>query len=161
MLRITPAALTALLALALPSLAAAQTATDRHRDVAHDERVVTRDTTRLDQEVAVRDSARTALAQDHYQTQAVAARIDSLQHLLDRERAAKPRDAAAISRDEAGLSAARKTRDQDLRRDQRAASHLAMVEQKVEKESKAAIDVHHDIRQDRSGATAHPDSSRR
>lgn len=169
MLRIHAAAL-ALLALAVPSLAvqtataqtpSTQTPSARHRDVAHDERVITRDTTKLHQEVAVRDSIRAALAQDHYQTQAIAARIDSLQHQLDRERAAKPRDAAAISRDEAALNAARKTRDQDLHRDQQAASRLAAVEQKVKKDSQGAIDAHHDIRQDRSSLSARPDSGRR
>ena len=162
MLRIHTAGL-ALLALLAPSFATAQTttpsATARHRDVAHDERTITRDTTRIQQEIALRDSARATLAQDHHQTQLIAARIDSLQHQLDRERAAKPRDEAAIRRDEAALTAARKTRDQDLRRDKRAASHLAMVEQKVKKESDAAIDAHHDIKQDRSSVRAHPDSA--
>ncbi|HEX3275628.1 MAG TPA: hypothetical protein VHR43_12280, partial [Gemmatimonadales bacterium] len=66
MLRIHAAAL-ALLALAVPSVAvqtataqtpSAQTPSARHRDVAHDERVITRDTTKLHQEVAVRDSIR-------------------------------------------------------------------------------------------------------
>jgi hypothetical protein len=148
------AALTALLALAVPALAAGQTTadphTDRHADVAHDERVITRDTTRLNQEIAVRDSARSALAADHHQTQAMAAQIDSLQHRLDRERAAKPRDEAAIRRDEAALDQARKTRDRDLSRDQHAAARLASVERKVKQESDAAIDAHQDIKHERS-----------
>jgi hypothetical protein len=161
MLRIHPAALTALLALALPALAAGQAAPDRHAGVAHDERIITRDTTKLHREIADRDSARSALAEDRHQTQAIEAQIDSLQHRLDRERAAKPRDAAAISRDEAALGQAKKTRDRYLSRDKHAAARLASVEQKVKQESDAAIDAHQDIKHERSMSTARRDSTRR
>jgi hypothetical protein len=169
MFRIHTAALTAVLALAVTSLGAAQTASDTSRtpkqDIRHDEHVIAVDSTKLHAEMAVRDSARSTLAQDQAQTRALGARVDSLKAQLDRERKATPRDSTAIARDEKALAAARKDRDRDLDRDKHEASRLASIEKKIDKETDSRAGANHDIKQERakehSSMKARPDSAHR
>ncbi|MFL5496437.1 MAG: hypothetical protein ACJ8DC_18780 [Gemmatimonadales bacterium] len=165
MFRRYSAAITALLVLAVTSLASAQqAASDSGRVVpgrirARDERAVTADTIKLNRETAVRDSARAALGRDHAQTQAEEARIDTLQAALKKDRQATPRDTTAINRDLATLTRMRKKLDSDLDRDHREKTRLEGLEKKVQKESDAAIEAHHDIRQDRPVRPAHRDTT--
>ena len=167
MFRRYPAALTALLVMSVTSLAAAQQAAsdssrrdpDRARD--RDERAITADTIKLHREIAVRDSARATLTQDQEQTRAVEARIDSLQADLKKDRQATPRDTAAINRDLTALKHMRQTLDRDLDRDRREKTRVAVIEKKVRTESGAAIEEHHDVREDRPRSPAHRDTTAR
>jgi hypothetical protein len=166
MFRRYSAALTALLALAVTSLASAQqAASDSTRGTpgrirARDERAITADTTKRDREIAVRDSVRAILAQDQARTRAEEARIDSLQAALKKERQATPRDTAAINRDLATLSGMRKKLDTDLDRSRKEKMRLESIEKKVQKETDAAIEAHHDVRQDRPVTPAHRDTTK-
>ena len=148
------ATLAAVLTAALTSLAAAQQAApdSSHltRAIARDQRVIGTDTLKLNRDIAMRDSARTALALEHHRTQAETARIDSLKTKLDRDRKATPRDTALINRETATLTNDRKQLDSDLDRDRKAAAREDKIEQRVKKESNAAIDAHHDLGQDRA-----------
>ena len=148
-----PAALAALLALAVTSLATAQQAAPdsaRHaRAVARDQRAITTDTTKLHREIAVRDSARAALDRDHQRTHAEGAQIDSLKAKLAADRKATPRDSALVSRDLATLTRDRQQLDRDLDRGRQEAARVKAIEQRVDKESDAAIDAHHKLGQDR------------
>jgi chromosome segregation ATPase len=165
MFRRYSAAITAFLVMAVTSLASAQqAASDSTKGApggvrARDERAVTADTVRLHREIAVRDSARATLARDQAQTQAEEARIDTLQAALKKDRQATPRDTAAINRDLATLTRMRKKLDSDLDRDHREKARLQGIETKVKKESDAAIEAHHDIRQDRPVRPAHHDTT--
>jgi hypothetical protein len=160
MFRIHTAVLTAMLALAVTSLGAAQTATDStRRDLKQDNRAFARDTVKLNQDIAMRDSVRATLAQERNRMQVGDARIDSLQSQLDRARKATPRDSAAIKRDETALANARKAQDREIDRYKQEMSRLKLVEAKVRKESDTTIDVHRDIKQDRASVRAHGNSS--
>jgi hypothetical protein len=154
------ATLAAVLTAALTSLAAAQQAApdSSHltRAIARDQRVIGTDTLKLNRDIAMRDSARTALALEHHRTQAETARIDSLKTKLDRDRKATPRDTALINRETATLTNDRKQLDSDLDRDRKAAAREDKIEQRVKKESNAAIDAHHDLGQDRAKSASKP-----
>lgn len=156
------ATLAAVLTAALTSLAAAQQAApdSSHltRAIARDQRVIGTDTLKLNRDIAMRDSARTALALEHHRTQAETARIDSLKTKLDRDRKATPRDTALINRELATLTHDRKQLDQDLDRDRKQAAREDKIEQRVKQESSAAIDAHHDLGRDRAKASV-PKSS--
>ena len=152
------AMLTALMTAAVTSLAAAQQSapdsTHQQRAIAHDEHAITNDRTRLHQDIALRDSARAALDRDPQRTQAEGMQIDSLKAKLDRDRKASPRDTALVNRELATLTRDRKQLDQDLDRGKQAAAHESKIEQRVKKESDAAIDAHHDLGQDHSKSSA-------
>jgi hypothetical protein len=156
------ATLAAVLTAALTSLAAAQQAApdSSHltRAIARDQRVIGSDTLTLNRDIAMRDSARTALALEHHRTQAETARIDSLKTRLDHDRKATPRDTALIDRELATLTHDRRQLDQDLDRDRKEAAREDKIEQRVKQESAAAIDAHHDLGRDRSKASV-PKSS--
>jgi hypothetical protein len=152
------ATLAAVLTAALTSLAAAQQAApdSSHltRAIGRDQRVIGTDTLKLNRDIAMRDSARTALALEHHRTQAETARIDSLKTKLDRDRKATPRDTALVNREMATLTHDRKQLDQDLDRDRKQAAREDKIEQRVKKESDAAIDAHHDLGRDRAKSSA-------
>ena len=91
MYRTYSAALTAVIALTVTSLGAAQQATNdtvHHtkpsatRDQRQDRRMVATDSTRLRHDIAVRDSLRSALEADHDRTHAATLRADSLRTAL-------------------------------------------------------------------------------
>ncbi len=149
MFRIQTAVLTAMLALAVTSLAAAQNATDStRRDLKQDNRALARDTVKLHQDIAMRDSVSDTLAQDHKQLKAGEAHIDSLQAQLAKDR--KAHDTAAVKQDEKALKDARKAQEQELDRIKREDARFKAVEAKVRKERDAVSDTRSDLKQDRS-----------
>jgi len=134
MFRTPTAMLTALLALAVTSLGAAQSATDStRRDITQDTRAVARDTVKLDKDIAMRDSVSATLTHDRNQLKASEARSDSLQKQLEQARKATPRDSAAIARDEKALANSRKAQERDLDRQQHELALLKEANATVEK----------------------------
>lgn len=160
---------TALLMLGAASLAHAQQATSdtAGRDSTHaarvrarEQRAITADTIRLHREVAIRDSARSMLDRDQAQTRATGKRIDSLKAVLDRERKATPRDTVAVNRNLAALTGLRQTLDRDLDRDRREKARVDSLDNRVRKQSEAAIDAHQDIKESRTEPQAHAAASK-
>jgi hypothetical protein len=125
------------------------------RDVHQDARTIATDSARLQREIALRDSTRKMLAQDRTLTRADEARLDSLQAALAKAR--KTNDAAAVNRDLAAVTQAKRTLEGDKDRDQHERAQLASIDQKVSRESNATADARHDLRADRS-ALEHPSS---
>ena len=152
------ATLAVLLTLGAATLAHAQQSagdsTHSQRARARDERAVTTDTIRLHRDIAIRDSARAALDQDRRQQQADEHQLDSLQAVLTRDRKAKPRDTAAVKRDLAVVTGQRQKLDGDRDRAHREQVRWDADDKRVRKESEAAIEAHHDIREDRPKAHA-------
>jgi len=149
MFPIRTAVVTALLALAVTSLGAAQNATDStRRDLKQDNRALARDTVKLHQDIAMRDSVSNALAQDRKQLKAGEARIDSLKAQLAKDR--KAHDTAAIKQDEKALNDAREAQERELDRMKREDARLKAVEAKVRKERDAVGDTRSDLKQERS-----------
>jgi hypothetical protein len=122
------------------------------RDERQDAHVIVTDSARLHHDIAIRDSARTMLAQDQAGTRADEAKLDSLQAALIRARKNAPADTAAIK---ASIAQAKKTLESDKDRDQHQRSALASADHKVSKEADATADARHDLRTDRS-SLEHP-----
>ena len=166
--RTTPL-LTLLAVLSVTSLAHAQSTTDTtmhmpmdsaHRELRRDARIVTRDTVKLNQYVATRDSARAALQLAQAKNDSDQTRLDSLKTDMDRARKATPRDTVAITRDEAAAKALQKTLDQDRNIAGRARKRVDLAQKAVKRESDAAIKEHQDIRSDHSKLQTSKDSSK-
>jgi hypothetical protein len=122
------------------------------RDERQDAHVIATDSTRLHHDIAIRDSARTMLAQDQARTRTDEAKLDSLQAALIRARKNAPADTAAIK---TSIAQAKKTLESDKDRDQHQRSALASADRKVSKEADATADARHDLRTDRS-SLEHP-----
>ena len=157
MFRIHSAAITAMLALTITTLAGAQQ--KAQSDKRQDQRTIAADSARLHRDIAMRDSIRAVVAEDHARTQAGQARLDSLKAALATARKTTPRDAAAIQRDELALAQTKKALDRDLDRAQHERSLLASIEKKVTRESDATIDARRDLRSDRADTARHAQSS--
>ena len=127
------------------------------RDARQDARALSADSTTLRRDIAMRDSARSALEADHDRIHADQGRLDSLKTALAHARKADPRDTAAIARDEAALNQAKQALDRDLDRGKQEQSLLASMNRKVTKETDVTADARHDLRSDRS-ALEHPSS---
>ena len=91
---------------------------------------------RLDGDIAARDSTRAVLAEDEARTQVDQARLDSLETSLSNAREA-PRDVDAIRRTAEDVKAGRKSVAHDVRRTQRERELLTGLEKKVEAEEAA------------------------
>jgi hypothetical protein len=137
----------------------AQQSNSVRRDERQDQHTIAVDSTRLHQELAVRDSVRSALEADHDSTHATSRRLDSLRTALAAARKATPRDSAAIKRDLAALNQAKQALDRDLDRGKQEAAQLAAMNRKVEQESDATIDARRDLHSDRSAAAHAPPKS--
>lgn len=132
-----------------PVVHAQQTTSDSlQRDRSRDERAITRDTLKLHSDIAVRDSARAVLQQDQARTAADQKQVDSLQADLARARKASPRDTAAITRDEALVKRRQQTLDKALDQARHQKKQVDLAEKKVQHESQASIEAHHDVRED-------------
>ena len=155
------ATLTAFLLLAPVTVVHAQQSTDTlHRDRAHDERVITRDTLKVNHAVAVRDSARAALQQDQAKGDADKKQLDSVQADLARARKASPRDTAAINRDEASVKRLQEALDRDRDRARHEKNQAQLAQKAVERRSSGAIAAHKDIREDHPTSPKSTDSSK-
>ena len=154
-------AMAALLVMGVTSVAHAQQATrdSLQRDRSRDDRAITRDTLKLQHDIAVRDSERAVLQHDQSSTSQDTQRIDSLKAELARLRKATPRDTAAISRDEALLKRRQQTLDTDLDRARREKKQADVAEKTVQHESQAAIKAHHDVREDHARSEKTKDST--
>ena len=158
---------TAFLILSATSLAQAQQSTsdttrpdsDRARD--RDQRALTTDTMKLHHDVALRDSARAILHQDQVQTRGVETQIDSLQAVLQHDRQATPRDDAAIARDKAAVKRLRGKLDSDLDRARRERARVDLARKAVDHERDAAIEAHHDIREDKPKPQEHSGAAKK
>lgn len=134
MARSHAAALTALLALGVTSLAGAQTVGDRTltSESSQSQAAVAADSS------ALADSVRALVAQDDSQPQADQARLDSLQLVLGKDQRSTSRAVAASP----ALAAARTTRQQqanlDLKRNKLAQAQLAASERSTERNIKQA-----------------------
>jgi hypothetical protein len=157
------ATLTAALILGMAAVAHAQQSTDTTKQITdslqharhHGEKMITRDTVKLNRDIAVRDSVRKVLDQDQAAATAEGKKIDSLKLALDKERKATPRDNAAITRTEAALKEAQSRHDQMLDKASREKKREEFAEKTVKRESQAAIQAHKDVR------AAHPTSSKK
>jgi hypothetical protein len=155
-------AVVAVMVMGIATAGHAQQATDSlQRDRTHDERAVTRDTLKMNHDIAVRDSVRTLLQQDQARTAVTTKQIDSLQADMTRARQASPRDTAAIARDEASVKRLQAVLDKDLDRSRSEKQRLAFTEKTVQRESHAAIAAHHDVRQDHPASAQAGDSSKK
>ncbi len=121
----------------------------------HGEKMITSDTVKLNRDIAIRDSVRKVLDSDQAAATAEGKKIDSLKVVLDKERKASPRDAAAISRTQGEINQAQSRHDQMLDKASREKKRSEFAEKTVKRESQAAIDAHHDVR------AAHPASSKK
>ncbi len=129
---------------------AQQTTSDSLRhDRTHDQRMITRDTLKLQQHVAVRDSLRAKVQQDQDTIAADKKLIDSLQAGIATAKKASPRDTLAINRGLATLTQLRQKRDSALNRTQRERKRLDFAERTVKRESEASSDARQDLRSDR------------
>lgn len=157
MFRRYPAALAVLLLATVTSLAHAQQAAgdSTRRDRAQDQRTITHDTVTLHREMAVRDSLRRQVKDDHADVRTDEKRVDSLQTALRRDRKAAPGDTARVRTELASLQQKLRTDRQDIGRDEK---RLDFTEKQLHQESHAVIAAHHDVREDRA-KRAHPDSS--
>ena len=134
MFRMLSAALTLLLTLSLTSLARAQ---DLQPHDPEDAGGAPAGATELDRDIAIRDSTRTAVAEDRALIQVDQARLDSLQGALVNAREATPRDAAALRVTAAAVKETKRAVAHDVDRARRERMRLAAIERKVTRESGA------------------------
>jgi hypothetical protein len=125
------------------------------RDERQDAHALSADSATLRRDIAMRDSARSALEADHDRIHADQGRLDSLRTALANTRKADPRDTVAIARDVKALNQAKQALDRDLDRGKQEQSLLASMNRKVTKETDVTADARHDLRSDRS-ALEHP-----
>jgi hypothetical protein len=150
MFRMLSAALTLLLALSLTSPVRAQ---DLQRGDPQDAGPAPAGATELDRDIAIRDSTRTAVAEDQALIQVDQARLDSLQAALVNARESTPRDAVAVTRTAAAVKETKRAVAHDVDHARRERMRLAAIEKKVTRESGATVG--------RSTLSAVPDSATR
>jgi hypothetical protein len=121
----------------------------------HDTKMITSDTVKRNQDIALRDSVRNVLQKDQSAATEEGKKVDSLKLALDKERKATPRDTAAISRTQAEIKQDQSRHDQLLDKASREKKRSQFLGKKVDRETQAAIDAHHERR------AARPDTSKR
>ena len=156
------ATVTALLTLGVASLAQAQQSTgnttrsDSAR--ARDQRALATDTMKLRLDKSRLDSLRAVLDTDRALGRTDKTQLDSLAAVLKQDR--QKGDTAAIARDKAAVVAMRKKLDAVQDRGNRLERRVDLAQKAVDRERRKSINVHKDIKQDRSQSSARSQDQR-